>query len=68
MNDLFDKTSAFLSRRPGLLPLISVFLIILNWILRAAIGDQLWLVQTDFLLHFGLVIGIIGLLLIKPLQ
>lgn len=68
MNELFDKTSAFLARRPGMLPLLGITLILLNFLAQISLGDGVWFVRTDILLHIGLVVGLLGLLLIKPLQ
>ena len=68
MNKLFDNLSAFLAKRPGLLPLLGILLIIANFVLQLALDQAVWLVRTDFLLHLGLISAIIGLLLIKPLQ
>lgn len=67
MNEFFDKMSGFLSKRPGLLPLIGVFLIVINLILQL-FPTEMWLVRSNLFLHIGLIIGLIGLLLIKPLQ
>ncbi|MCP5097947.1 MAG: hypothetical protein GY943_20560 [Chloroflexi bacterium] len=66
MNDLLDKISHFLGERPGLLPLIGVALIVLNLILQFFSGN--WFVDSNFVLHVGLIISIIGLLLINPLR
>ena len=68
MNELFDKTSAFLAKRPGLLPLLGILLIITNFILQVTIGETAWYVRTDLLLHIGLISAILGILLVKPLQ
>ncbi len=68
MNELFDRTSAFLAKRPGLLPLVGILLVLINFGLRFLAADTSWLVRTDLLLHLGLIVGLLGLLLIKPLQ
>lgn len=65
MNDFLDKVSEYLSKYPGLLPLLGLGLIILNLILQLFPGH--WFVDRNILLHLGLVISLIGLLLIRPL-
>ncbi|MCC6606939.1 MAG: hypothetical protein IT327_27275 [Anaerolineae bacterium] len=65
MNDFLDKVSDFLSKYPGLLPLVGLGLIILNLILQIFPGS--WFVDRHILLHLGVIISLIGLLLIRPL-
>jgi hypothetical protein len=62
MNRLLDQLSDFFAQRKGLLPLIGLILIILNFLLQLSPLSG-WVVQTDLLLHLGLVIAIIGFLL-----
>jgi hypothetical protein len=65
MNEFLDKVSDFLSKYPGLLPLLGLVLIILNLILQLFPGS--WFIDRNILLHLGLIISLIGLLLIRPL-
>lgn len=65
MNDFLDKVSDFLSKYPGLLPLVGLGLIILNLILQIFPGS--WFVDRNILLHLGLIISLLGLLLVRPL-
>ena len=65
MNDLLDKLSNFLSRYPGLLPLLGILLVILNFILQLLPAN--WFAETNLLLHLGIVLSILGILLIRPL-
>ena len=61
MNNMLDKISEYLASRKGLLPLIGIALIIINFILQfLPVG---WLKDTNLFLHLGLVIAIFGLLL-----
>lgn len=62
MNRLLEQLSDFFAHRKGLLPLIGLVLIVLNFILQLSPLSG-WVVQTDLLLHLGLVIAIIGFLL-----
>ena len=67
INKFVDNTADFLAKRPGLLPLVGLALIILNFLLQIFPGSDIWLVDTNFFLHLGLVIAIFGLLLIRAL-
>lgn len=67
MNEFFDKMSGFLAKRPGLLPLIGILLIVINLVLQLFPSD-IWLVRSNLFLHLGLIVSLLGLLLIKPLQ
>lgn len=58
---LIDRLSAFFAPRKGLLPTLGLAIIIVNWIL-VMLTDN-WFTSTNFLLHLGLVIVIIGFLL-----
>jgi hypothetical protein len=61
MNKKLDKASEYLANRKGLLPLIGIALIVINFILQfLPVG---WLKETNLFLHLGLVISIFGLLL-----
>jgi hypothetical protein len=65
MNDFLDKVSDFLSKYPGLLPVVGLGLIILNLILQIFPGS--WFVDRHILLHVGIIVSLIGLLLVRPL-
>ena len=61
LNKSLDKVSEFLAPRKGLLPLIGILLIVVNFILQfLPVG---WLETSNLFLHLGLVIAIIGLML-----
>ena len=67
MNRLIDRLADFLAAKPGLLPIVAVGLIILNFLLQIYPGSSYWIVDSNLLLHLGLVIGFLGLLLIRAL-
>jgi hypothetical protein len=67
MNNLLDRASDSLARRPGLLPLLGIGLILLNFLLQIFPGSGIWLVDSNLFLHLGLVLGILGLLLVRAL-
>ena len=61
LNKSIDKLSEFLAPRKGLLPLIGIFMILVNFILQIVpVG---WVGESNLFLHAGLVIAIFGLLL-----
>lgn len=60
-----DKASEFLAARKGLLPILGIVLILVNFIVRLAMPG--WLQQTDFFLHVGLILSILGFLLAQAL-
>lgn len=61
LSHFLDRASEFLADRKGLLPLLGGGLIILNFIL-VIIGVG-WLSDTNFFLHLGLILTILGFLL-----
>ncbi|MCA9957053.1 MAG: hypothetical protein KC434_20125 [Anaerolineales bacterium] len=65
MNDFLDKVSEFLSKYPGLLPILGLVLIVVNLVLQLFPGN--WFVDRNILLHLGLIVSLIGLLVIRPL-
>lgn len=67
INQLLDRSSDFLAKRPGLLPLVGVALILLNFLLQIFPGTGFWLADSNLFLHVGLIASIIGLLLIRVL-
>ena len=60
-----DRFSEFYAHRKGLLPLIGIVLIILNYILQVVSGG--WLADTNLFLHLGIILAIIGFLLARTL-
>jgi hypothetical protein len=67
INRFVDNAAEFLAKRPGLLPLIGLAFIVLNFLLQIFPGSGTWIVDTNFFLHLGLVVAIFGLLLIRAL-
>jgi hypothetical protein len=68
MNEFLDTLSDFLEKRRGLLPLIGLGLIVLNWVLQVFPGPGSgWIVDSNLFLHLGLVVSLIGLLLVRVL-
>ena len=63
---MLDQILEFLERWRGLPALIGVLLVVLNFI-ASFIPGALWLTWHDWLLHLGIVVGIIGLLVTETL-
>ncbi|MFN7034942.1 MAG: hypothetical protein ACK4SN_01135 [Bellilinea sp.] len=61
LSQFLDKVSSFLANRKGLLPLLGLILILLNFILQFFLNG--WLVESDLFLHLGLILAIIGFML-----
>ena len=60
---LLDWLSETLARRKGLLPLIGIVLVIVNFILQFFFPIDFWLTGSNLFLHLGIVIAIFGLML-----
>ncbi len=64
INDFIDLLGDYFGERPGLLPLVGLGLIIVNWILQMYPGPGSgWFVDSNLLLHLGAVLAIFGILL-----
>ena len=63
ISKLLDWFSEFLAHRKGLLPLIGIVLIMINFILQFFFPLDHWLTGSDLFLHLGVVIAIFGMML-----
>jgi hypothetical protein len=61
--EFLDVASPYLASRKGLLPLIGVGLIILNFLLACFLPADWFLVRTNLFLHLGLITALIGQML-----
>jgi hypothetical protein len=61
-----DHTSEFLAHRKGLLPLLGILFVLINFILNLIPGVG-WIATSNILLHLGLIIAILGFLLAQAL-
>jgi hypothetical protein len=61
-----DRSSEYLAHRKGLLPLVGLLLVILNFVLNLIPGAG-WFATSNILLHLGLVTAILGFLLAQAL-
>ncbi|MEA3309811.1 MAG: hypothetical protein U9Q70_09915 [Chloroflexota bacterium] len=57
--------SEFLAQRKGLPVLVAVGLILLNFILNLLPAWPVvgWLAEVDFMLHLGIILGLLGILI-----
>jgi membrane-bound ClpP family serine protease len=62
LNQLLDFLSDFLAHRKGLLLLLGIVFIVCNAILQFFPGEG-WLVETNLLLHLGIIVALVGVLL-----
>jgi hypothetical protein len=62
ISQVLDNFSEFLARRKGLLPLIGILFIVVNFILQFFPGLG-WLVRANLFLHLGVILSLIGFML-----
>jgi hypothetical protein len=62
LNIFLDRLSDFLAHRKGLLPILGLVLVLINAIIQF-LPSSGWLVQTNLLLHLGIILAILGFLL-----
>ena len=62
LSTLVDNASNFFAHRKGLLPLIGIVLIIINYILPFIFGLNL-ITGSNLFLHLGVIIAIFGFML-----
>jgi hypothetical protein len=55
---LLDWLSGSLANRKGLLPILGLLMVIFNFILKISMAG--WFASTDFFLHLGVILAIIG--------
>ena len=60
---LIDKASDFFAHRKGLLPLIGIVLVIINYILPFIFGLDNLVTGSTLFLHLGVIIAIFGMML-----
>jgi hypothetical protein len=60
---LIDKASDYFAHRKGLLPLIGILLVIINYILPFIFGLDNVITGSNLFLHLGVIIAVFGLML-----
>lgn len=61
-NRLLDNLSEALSKRKGLLPLLGIVLVILNFFVLI-LAPNTWLGESMLLLHLGVITSLLGILI-----
>jgi hypothetical protein len=67
INQFLERVADALARHPGLLLFVAIGFVLFNFVLQIIPGTGYWIVDSNLFLHVGLVIGFIGILLIRPL-
>jgi hypothetical protein len=66
LSKFLDHASEFLAHRKGLLPLVGILFVLLNFLLNLFPGIG-WFATSHLLLHLGVIIAIMGFLLAQAL-
>jgi hypothetical protein len=61
LSRLLDRLSDYFAHRKGLIPLIGIVLVGANYILQFLSTG--WVVESDLLLHLGVVVALLGFML-----
>ncbi len=61
LSQLVDTLSDFFAHRKGLIPIIGLLLIVVNFILQ--LFPPNWLADTNLFLHLGIILAIFGFML-----
>jgi hypothetical protein len=61
LSKILDKLSNFFAAKKGLLPIIGICLVLINFIISQISSG--WWAQSDIFLHFGIIIAIFGFML-----
>ena len=62
LSKLIDKASNYFAHRKGLLPLIGILFVIVNYILPLLIGWN-FITTSNLFLHLGVIVAIFGMML-----
>jgi hypothetical protein len=60
---LIDKASDYFAHRKGLLPLIGIVLVVINYILPFIFGLDNLVTGSNLFLHLGVIVAIFGMML-----
>ena len=61
ISQFIDFLSEYLAQRKGLIPLLGIFFVILNFVIQfLPLG---WLAESNLFLHLGVIIAILGIML-----
>jgi hypothetical protein len=62
LSRLVDKASNYFARRKGLLPLLGILLVIINFVLPFIFGLNM-ITGSNLFLHLGVIVAIFGMML-----
>lgn len=62
LSKLVDNASDYFAHRKGLLPLLGMALVVINFILPLMFGVN-WLTGSNLFLHLGVLVAIFGMML-----
>lgn len=69
MNKLIDWMNNFFGDRPGLLPFAGIGLVVIDLVLQIFPGPgSSWFVDSNMLMHLGIIVAIFGILLARALE
>jgi len=63
LSRMVDNASNYFARRKGLLPLLGILLVMINFILPFIIGLDNVITGSNLFLHLGIIVAIFGLML-----
>ena len=63
---LIDKASEYFAHRKGLLPMIGMLLVFVNFILPFLMSSN-FITQSNLFMHLGIIVAIFGLMLARAL-
>ncbi len=63
MSRWIDRLSEFFAQRKGLIPLVGMLLVVVNFILQFTLPSGDFLVTSNLFLHLGVILAVFGLLL-----
>ena len=66
LSRLVDNASNYFAHRKGLLPLIGILLVIINFVLPLLIGWN-FITTSNLFLHLGVIVAIFGMMLASAL-
>ena len=58
-----DRASEYLAGRKGLLPLVGIGLVFLNFLLTSFLPADWFIIRTNLFLHLGLIVALFGQML-----
>jgi hypothetical protein len=62
LNRILDASAEYFAHRKGLLPIIGIFLVLINAVLQFIPGGGIF-IESNILLHLGVIIAIFGIML-----